>query len=327
VNLDIGRRIAAVAASACLGIVGALALASPASAHHSYVSGDASCPHPETGEWRVTWTITSWAEQWHNADKFKVIDLSAPIDGITIGEWQSMDQAFVGEQVLTAEITSVELTVTTMWNNGHASTDTSPTLQRPDHCDVEPTVESIVAVNCELLVLAVRNIGARTGVTIGLETTKDTAHGTVDNVDELLALPLTTEVGLLTVAELPENTDLVDPEELAAGVTVGPADPLATGEAHAVGIRLVEGIEVQTGVGVVDGEVGGATVTWEDIAKAFDCPGDEDTVDAVVDDGATDELAATGSPTLWIAGTAVALLVIGGVLYFLTRRRNVDFTA
>lgn len=43
--------------------------------------------------------------------------------------------------------------------------------------------------------------------------------------------------------------------------------------------------------------------------------------------GSAGELAATGSPTLWIAGVAVALLTVGVGLYILTRRRFVHFTA
>jgi LPXTG-motif cell wall-anchored protein len=64
--------------------------------------------------------------------------------------------------------------------------------------------------------------------------------------------------------------------------------------------------------------------TWTFVVEAPDCP--EETETETTETGG-EELAATGSPTLWIAGIAVALLVVGGGLFFLTRRRNVDFTA
>ncbi len=66
------------------------------------------------------------------------------------------------------------------------------------------------------------------------------------------------------------------------------------------------------------------TIEWEE-PEGCDEPATDD--GTAGDNGAKDELAATGSPTLWIAGAAVALLAVGGGLFFLTRRRNVDFTA
>ncbi|HEX6501272.1 MAG TPA: LPXTG cell wall anchor domain-containing protein [Micromonosporaceae bacterium] len=53
-----GRRLLALAATAFLGVVAALAVASPASAHHTTVEGHAVCD-PKSASWDVTWTVTN----------------------------------------------------------------------------------------------------------------------------------------------------------------------------------------------------------------------------------------------------------------------------
>src|SRR3954471_22963490 len=50
------RRSTAVVAGAFLGLVGVVAFAAPASAHHSIVSGTPRCDST-TGEWVVTWAV------------------------------------------------------------------------------------------------------------------------------------------------------------------------------------------------------------------------------------------------------------------------------
>lgn len=195
-----------------------------------------------------------------------------------------------------------------------------------------PSADVTVAVSCDLLVVAARNLTEDLEVRTLLGVDTDTSHGAVENAEALLGMEAILNFDELPVstAELPEDVTLTD----TSGIPAGHADGVgsAPGEAHAHGITLIEGIEVEILIGIFDdGNLdnfgGGGTVSWDEIAAALDCPGDEDTVGKVVDDSGTDELAATGSPTLWIAGIAMALLIAGGGLFFLTRRRGVDFTA
>lgn len=52
------RRALAVTGAAALGLTASLAVASPASAHHPIVTGQAICD-TETGNWKVTWTVAN----------------------------------------------------------------------------------------------------------------------------------------------------------------------------------------------------------------------------------------------------------------------------
>jgi hypothetical protein len=126
--------------------------------------------------------------------------------------------------------------------------------------------------------------------------------------------------------ELPEPTLTPATCEAAASITI-PVATVLEEELHSVFTLNGDDVEpesthtVQPGTHTVQfllrAELVDVTLqikTWTFQVDAPDCPGDE-------------KLADTGSPLVWIAGTAVALLVIGGGLFFLARRRQADFTA
>src|SRR5690349_10168413 len=75
------RRLLAVTGSAALGLMGAVALASPAQAHHTTISGVAQCT---PNEWVITWTVENW-----ETDMTATIDVTAdpntPITNIVDG--------------------------------------------------------------------------------------------------------------------------------------------------------------------------------------------------------------------------------------------------
>jgi hypothetical protein len=166
----IGRRILAVAASVSIGIVGALSLASPASAHHTNISGTTECADPVTGEWVVTWTVTSWATSYGQATKYKITSLQTTPDdtnvaGIPLNTYRDMDQAFVGEQVLPAEADFAQIEVSAKWNNNNTKTNTSPKVHRPEPCEEEqpsPVTVSDEATCDELLVTVDNTAGDKT---------------------------------------------------------------------------------------------------------------------------------------------------------------------
>jgi hypothetical protein len=72
------RRLLSVLATAAIGVVGALAFASPASAHTVTVTGSAECK--SDGKFTVTWTITN-----NFTSKGSVESVSPAIDGLSIG--------------------------------------------------------------------------------------------------------------------------------------------------------------------------------------------------------------------------------------------------
>jgi LPXTG-motif cell wall-anchored protein len=119
------RRLTAGAAGLLIGAAGALAVASPASAHHTEVVGTPECL-TETGEWLVTWTVTSQAPE--EVKQFRLIEVShEPADteltGLPLDVDQSVDTPFTGEQRLPSDATSASLTVKAKWDNGRKRTN------------------------------------------------------------------------------------------------------------------------------------------------------------------------------------------------------------
>ncbi|HET6213389.1 MAG TPA: cell wall anchor protein, partial [Micromonosporaceae bacterium] len=117
------RRLLALAGAVAVGVAAAVAFASPASAHFTAVSGKFSCD-TSTGEWVVSWTVTS-----HNtpaeATMFKLAGIVIGPAGSTItwatppDQLQSINTPFTGTQRLPGSATSAKLAVRGSWNNGH----------------------------------------------------------------------------------------------------------------------------------------------------------------------------------------------------------------
>jgi hypothetical protein len=116
-----------------------------------------------------------------------------------------------------------------------------------------------------------------------------------DSISLEVTAPRTFEVVLITRED--DENFLIDPEPGATITTT-----------------ILNATEDTVVVITYDGEVV-ETIAWEQPDGCEE------------EDGSAEELAATGSPTLWIAGVAIALLAVGGSLYLLARRRGVGFTA
>jgi LPXTG-motif cell wall-anchored protein len=120
------RRPLAVLGAAVLGAAAALALASPASAHYSAVAGSYHCLE-ETGQWDITWTVTS---QMHfSATKFKLTRVNLTPAGTTvtnIAESQGddypydTDEVLYGHQLVPGDTDQATLAVKAAWNDGYA---------------------------------------------------------------------------------------------------------------------------------------------------------------------------------------------------------------
>ncbi|MFC0530161.1 cell wall anchor protein [Phytohabitans kaempferiae] len=115
------RRPLALVGAAALGLAAALMVASPASAHHSEVDGKAVCD-TETGEWVVTWTVTSFAPQ--GVERYKLVKADLTPAGTTVTEIRttegndypySVDTPVVGVQRVPGDATSASLTVKAKW--------------------------------------------------------------------------------------------------------------------------------------------------------------------------------------------------------------------
>jgi hypothetical protein len=125
------RRSLAVLGATFLGLTAALAVAAPASAHHSEVKVKADC-ETATGEWVVTWTVNSYAPQGVSNYKLTSVDAeklvgetksAVSIPGIEVTQGDSYPHAvgtpLVGVQRLPGESTGASLTVKAQWDNGY----------------------------------------------------------------------------------------------------------------------------------------------------------------------------------------------------------------
>ncbi|MFC7547602.1 LPXTG cell wall anchor domain-containing protein [Plantactinospora sp. GCM10030261] len=123
------RRPLAVLGAAFLGLTAAVAVAAPASAHHSEVKVAAECD-TKTGEWVVDWTVNSYApvktykfikvdaKSWVGE---KASDLSIPGIEVTKGDEypHSVGTPVKATTRLAGETTKARLAVKAKWDNGH----------------------------------------------------------------------------------------------------------------------------------------------------------------------------------------------------------------
>ncbi|MEH1130176.1 cell wall anchor protein [Micromonospora sp. CPCC 206061] len=118
------RRPLTLLGAALLGAAAAVAIASPASAHHSEVAGKAVCD-TTTGEWIVTWTVTSVAPP--GVERYKLIKADLTPAGSTVTNIAAstgddypyeVSKPVVGEQRVPGSTESASLTVQAQWKKG-----------------------------------------------------------------------------------------------------------------------------------------------------------------------------------------------------------------
>jgi hypothetical protein len=121
----------ALVSGVVIGTVGALALATPAHAHLTTVSGTAVCL-TDTGEWQITWTVTNSEDDIPGKVTGVEADPDTPVSEIVVGAVLPADGALTGVQVVPGTTTSATLKVSAEWirtgRDGHprviTSTDT-----------------------------------------------------------------------------------------------------------------------------------------------------------------------------------------------------------
>lgn len=153
------RRAAAIAASACIGAAGVLALASPASAHHPTVHGEAVCD-TTTGEWVITWTVENSEDDLTGEIKQVSVtpeaDLTTIVEGATLpksGDGPLTEQVRVG-----GDVTEASLSVTVHWirNGGLIVDKDRAKVQLGGGCAATaPVVDS--TSDCDSLTVTVTN--------------------------------------------------------------------------------------------------------------------------------------------------------------------------
>lgn len=172
------RRGTAVLAGAFLGLAGVVALAAPASAHHSVVSGTAKCD-TTAGEWVVTWDIEAIAPDGVTNYRFEQFDVTPAgttvtnvADNTPIAVTDTSPQTYpytsitststsplIGEQRVAGAATEASLTVRSQWNNGF--TEDSPksaTVQLDGTCTKDaPKPDAKMANTCAGVTVTLSN--------------------------------------------------------------------------------------------------------------------------------------------------------------------------
>jgi LPXTG-motif cell wall-anchored protein len=354
---SVRRRVLAVAASAAVGLVGAVVLASPASAHHSEVKGVPVCD-TETGEWVVTWTVTSIAPPRVTAYRLLEVQVKPdrPVSNITA---TVDDEDFpydaksplVGEQRVPGDATSASLGVRAEWNvTGYTELRTvwgEVTFGGPCEVETPPPGPAVSDVpTCDDLTVVVTNPadGAPVTVTVttsaGDEVTEEVAPGDdftpTFPAEEGLTYKVTVDGEELGAGEWQQPEDCEEPEVVKVPIasrpdcdtlTVEVTNPL---EDQAIEATLSDGDQTET-LTIEPGDTGEATFDAEEGTVVTVTIGDQSEEVAWTEpadcDGAGGGLPVTGASTGLVAGAALALLALGGGLFLVARRRRITFTA
>lgn len=343
------RRLFAVAGSAVIGLIGAVTLASPASAHHSEVTGVPECD-TSTGEWVVTWTVNSYAPP--SAPMYKLVDVVVTPDESTVSNIVETEgdnfphptnTPLVGQQRLPGDATSASLAVRAEWSNGYAEEGLKTGNVTFEGTCAKPVgqVEANDASTCDELVVTVTNPkdGAKATVTVTTSAGETETFDLEPGADQAVSFPasegLTYQVTVdgkevasgqwdnpgdcdrkPSIASQPDceslTIEITNPFDEAIDATVTSGDVTET-------VTVEPG---QTAEVTIDAEAGTvATVTAGDLTQEIAWTEPEDC------DGGGGGLPVTGSSTGIVIGAALALLALGGGLFLVARRRRVTFTA
>ncbi|WP_067505333.1 LPXTG cell wall anchor domain-containing protein [Actinoplanes sp. TFC3] len=127
------KRTTALAAGAFVGLIGAVALTSPASAHAPVISGHADCT--TDGNWKVDWKVANDFRLWATVREV-VTSNGAPVSGdIQVGKQVAPNyrSPLRGSSKASSTDESVNLKVTLKWEDDFIK-DASVTVNKPANC-------------------------------------------------------------------------------------------------------------------------------------------------------------------------------------------------
>lgn len=317
------RRTAVLAAGALIGLSGAFALVSPASAHHSVVSGAAECD-TKTGDWLVTWKVNAFSGYKDNAPTFEwtkveldPADHKLSNDKIAVTGEQLQDaQELVGTQVVDSEHKSASLTVAAKWSNGNADReDHTATVDLSGKCDKTPTEEPSTPTEEPSTPTEEPSTPSEEPSTPSEEpsTPPEVPSDLPGEPKPIFEADCTTmTVGLDNPADgVKFKLEFATSKGEERTLVINP------GEAKSEKFSATPGFSIKlTFTATVDDESFSETTTID-----YEQPEDCDT------SGNGGGLPVTGAAAGGIAGGAGALLAVGAGLFFMARRRKVKFTA
>lgn len=348
------RRLAVLAGGVLLGAGAALAVAAPASAHHSVVKGDPVCD-TSTGEWVVTWSVDAVAPR--GVDRFKLIKVDLQPAGSTVTNIAATEgdsfpyevgKPVVGEQRLPGDATSASLAVQAEWDNGYKEQKPvssgpltfggpcekdkpKPNASFTSACDGSVTVTLTNAEDAKMP--AEFEVSGAGGFTEKVSVKPGDSKSVT--VPAKSAEKITVTSGDETFKGGFEQPANCEPVKVAAlsdcdSITVSLENPEGTTPVEAT---VTRGDKTEK-VTVAPGETKEVSFPAEEGTKVTVTIGDQSAEIAYEKPencggaaGGGPELPVTGASVGGAIGVAAGLLAIGAVLYFVFRRRRIRFTA
>ncbi|WP_199509303.1 LPXTG cell wall anchor domain-containing protein [Nucisporomicrobium flavum] len=303
------HRTATVAVAALIGLAGAVASASPASAHTGELTATSECT---ATEWKASWTLTTAATGGHDGVLSNVVvevDYPVPPPGrnysprlsrLTDGATVTGDTTVGDELTLSSAAAGATLSLTVTWTVGDDTHTTTlhARADAPTTCTWPPTPEPS------------RYSASSTCTTMTFSLVNPASN------NQVVALRLTPSEGAerVVVAEPGETRNETFPAKAGFTIDVTSAGgPQPPGGARPQRLAYEQPENCSTGDGgAAGGSTGGGAGTGGGAAT-----------------GGADEggLPVTGAAAGTVAGIAAALLLIGGLLFAVARRRRTKFTA
>ncbi|GLY04906.1 LPXTG cell wall anchor domain-containing protein [Actinoplanes sp. NBRC 101535] len=331
------RRAAGLAAGAVLGLAGVAVVATPAFATDASIAKNAWCDTAQ-GDWVVEWTVTGNAPEGVNNFRFKSVDAAVgngkpggekPVDfdGFKVTEdfTNPANTPITAQQRVKADKKYARLTVVTEFDNGHTvlpASDTayfdgtcgktpespSPSPSQSDEPSPQPSVSESTSPEPS------ESTSTTASPTPSASETPDSPlpdslPGEPEPIFEVTCTTMT--IGF----DNPEDSIAI---KLHYKTSKGEERDLtiAPGEKKSETFSATEGFSIDLTIAVTyEGESFSETVT---IPYEYD---------GECDGGSGGGLPVTGAAAGGIAAGAAGLLAVGGVLFFMARRRKVNFTA
>lgn len=282
-----------------------------ASAHHNTVTGVPSCLDSKN-EFTVTWTVVN--SENRKEDVEWDTNNGSPDDGeFSLGKNGSKTFVTTGHK------SNVTIVVKGEWDNGQKKTDTFQ-VKKPGKCPPPTTTTTTVpetTTTTESTTTTTSTVPETTTTTESTTTTStvpETTTSTVPETTTTSTIPETTTTVPETTTTVPETTTTVE-----EGCAIGDDDcdqvpTTVTPETSSTSVVAPPA----DGAPYTCEELGYVDITTADPLYHADLDADRDGV--ACESG--EELAFTGTSNWLLAGTGFAMLLVGGFMLILGRRRT-----
>lgn len=148
------KRLLGLAGSAIIGAFGAVALATPAQAHHPIISGKAICQ--ADGQYKITWSVGNgnWSDRTARITAISS-DPDTEVTGFKVDTEIAPSAEVIGTQMVPGSTTEAKLTISARWYNpngsdsGISDTKTGSAVGVKGKCKPQPDPTATFTSNCD----------------------------------------------------------------------------------------------------------------------------------------------------------------------------------